>query len=74
MKPQHHSTSSATNNQIVVKNNIFDNAGAIYLQTQANFTGNTIKMINLSTISKQKEVSDSLSTSRKYFPVRAQTI
>lgn len=36
-------TSSATNNQIVVKNNIFDNAGAIYLQTQANFTGNTIK-------------------------------
>lgn len=36
-------TSSATNNQIVVKNNTFDNAGAIYLQTQANFTGNTIK-------------------------------
>lgn len=36
-------TSSATNNQIVVKNNTFDNAGSIYLQTQANFTGNTIK-------------------------------
>lgn len=36
-------TSTATNNQIIVKNNTFDNAGSIYLQTQANFTGNTIK-------------------------------
>lgn len=36
-------TSTAANNHIVVKNNTFDNAGSIYLQTQANFTGNTIK-------------------------------
>ena len=36
-------TSAASNNQIVVKNNMLDNAGSIYLQTQANFTGNTIK-------------------------------
>lgn len=36
-------TSFADNNQIIVKNNTFDNAGSIYLQTQANFTGNTIK-------------------------------
>ncbi len=36
-------TSTAANNQIVVKNNTFDNAGSIYLQTQADFTGNTIK-------------------------------
>lgn len=36
-------TSAASNNQIVVKNNVLDNAGSIYLQTQADFTGNTIK-------------------------------
>lgn len=36
-------TSAASNNQIVVKNNMLNNAGSIYLQTQANFTGNTIK-------------------------------
>lgn len=36
-------TSSAANNNIVVKTSVFDNAGAIYLQTQANFTGNTFQ-------------------------------
>ncbi|MFR1213997.1 MAG: hypothetical protein ACLSCV_03880 [Acutalibacteraceae bacterium] len=36
-------TSSAANNNIVVKTSVFDNAGAIYLQTQANFVGNTFK-------------------------------
>ena len=36
-------TSSAANNNIVVKTSVLDNAGAIYLQTQANFTGNTFQ-------------------------------
>ena len=36
-------TSSASNNNIVVKTSVFDNAGAIYLQSQANFAGNTFQ-------------------------------
>ena len=36
-------TSASANNQIQVRSNYFDNAGSIYLQTQADFTGNTIK-------------------------------
>lgn len=36
-------TSDAANNQITVKDCVFDNAGSIYVQTQVNFIGNTIK-------------------------------
>ena len=35
-------TSSATNNQLSIINNIYDNAGAIYVQTPLSFEGNTV--------------------------------
>ncbi|MDO4664514.1 MAG: hypothetical protein Q4A59_06485, partial [Erysipelotrichaceae bacterium] len=36
-------TSTATNNQLVIRNNEFNNAGSMFFQTQIQFEGNTVK-------------------------------